>query len=228
MRLSPYARKEESLFIIFPLVLIFGILLFAKPFSVYDFILIIFLFVLSAFSAYFFRHPKRNIKPDDKILYSPADARITEIETRDKSNEFLNEPCVHISMFLSVFNVHINRNPCEGKVAYQKYKKGKFIGAYHKHCAEVNESNEVGLSDVPHYKLCIVKQISGAVARRIVSALKEGDFVEQCIPFGMIKFGSRTDVLFPKPEKYEILVKKGDRVRAGVTPLVRFLVGEGN
>lgn len=190
----------------------------------------------------FFRDPARICPSDENLLLSPADGQITEIETIKESNS-LGIPAIKIGIFLSIFNVHINRAPCNVKVKKVIYKKGQYKNAMNPESSRVNESNELQLvrTSSPQDEL-IVKQISGAIARRIVCKTGPGDELSAAEKFGMIKFGSRTELYAPahlnndnagnNPDKKDnigrdlyqikILVKKGDKVKAGLTPLLRY------
>ena len=169
----------------------------------------------------FFRDPKRAIPDDTRLLLAPADGTVTDIEAIE--NEFIGGKAMRIGIFLSVFNVHINRAPCRGRVEKITYKEGKFKDARSAECSKVNESNDLALirADSPQDRL-VIRQISGAIARRIVCAVKAGDQLQAGEKFGMIKFGSRTELFLPANEEVECLVKKGDKVKAGITPLVRY------
>jgi len=172
------------------------------------------LFCVFIWSLSFFRDPKRRIDYNDNILYSPCDGTVTEIS---------EDEGLRISMFLSLFNVHINRAPCDGIVERITYKKGEYRDARDPLSATVNESNEICLtrSNGPVQSV-IIRQVSGAVARHIVCAAQVGDKLTQGQKFGMIKFGSRTEVILPDTCAYKICVKKGDKVKAGITPLVAY------
>jgi len=184
----------------------------------------------------FFRDPERLVPQDKNLLLSPADGRITDIEIVNES-EFIEGRAVRIGIFLSIFNVHINRAPCNVCVKKISYKKGKFTNAMFPRSGQINESNDLWLTriDPPRERL-IVRQISGAVARRIVCEAREGQNLTGGQRFGMIKFGSRTELYVPKPEdkntathagneieqKPKLLVKVGDKAKAGLTPILRF------
>ena len=222
----PLTRFGLPQLVIYPvLVLVLMIILsvFLKP----VYILIpseILLFLVFLWMLSFFRNPPRTIIPDEKLLYSPADGTITDIaEVADSS---LGMPALRIGMFLSIFNVHVNRSPCSVKIEKVNYKKGQFKNAMSPESSRVNESNDVLMVRLaePNDKL-LVRQISGAIARHIVCAAQEGKEYSQGEAFGMIKFGSRTELYLPLGNngKYEISVKIGDKVRAGLTPLVRYL-----
>ena len=170
----------------------------------------------------FFRDPERRCPSDSNLLLAPADGRITEVETVEETN-FIGGPALRIGIFLSIFNVHINRAPCNVRVEKITYKKGKYLNAMNSQSGRVNESNELDLvrTETPEDKL-IVRQISGAIARRIVCATAEGRELSGGEQFGMIKFGSRTELYLPVSENAKCLVKIGDKVKAGLTPLIKY------
>jgi len=179
------------------------------------FLLAVFIWALS-----FFRDPRRNIPLDERVLLSPADGTITgicETEIPDLGGKAL---C--IGMFLSVFNVHLNRTPCAVRIESIRYKKGQFKNAMSAESGKINESNEVLMTRLaePADRL-LVRQVSGAIARRIVCAAKPGQEYPQGAVFGMIKFGSRTELYLPLREgAYDIMIKTGDKVKAGLSPLL--------
>lgn len=170
----------------------------------------------------FFRDPARLSPADANLLLAPADGRITEIETVEETS-FIGGPALRIGIFLSIFDVHINRAPCNVRIEKITYKKGKYLNAMNPQSGRINESNELDLirTDIPKDKL-IVRQISGAIARRIVCEAAEGRQLSGGERFGMIKFGSRTELYLPVRENAKCLVKTGDKVKAGLTPLVKY------
>lgn len=174
----------------------------------------------------FFRDPYRAVPTDDNLLLAPADGKITDIETVDE-NDFIGETTLRIGIFLSIFDVHINRSPCNAKVKKITYRVGKYKNAANPASGRVNESNDLAMvrTDNPEDKF-LVRQISGAIARRIVCQASEGQKLSGGERFGMIKFGSRTELYVPVREdtewKIKCLVKIGDKVKAGLTPLVRY------
>ena len=170
----------------------------------------------------FFRDPYRTPPSDKNLLLAPADGRITDIETVEEDN-FIGEAAMRIGIFLSIFNTHINRAPCNAKVEKIIYRKGKYKNALNPQSGRVNESNNLGLvrTDSPQQRL-FVRQISGAIARRIVCDVNEGQVLTGGEKFGMIKFGSRTELYVPVRENVQCLVRIGDKVKAGLTPLVRY------
>jgi phosphatidylserine decarboxylase len=170
----------------------------------------------------FFRDPYRVCPQEANLLLSPADGEVTDIEIV-KGNDFVGEHVIRIGIFLSIFNVHINRAPCNAKVEKINYKKGRYTNAMNPKSAQVNESNDLYIvrTDSPRDKL-IVRQISGAIARRIVCATQEGQELSSGERFGMIKFGSRTELYVPARADVKCLVQRGNKVKAGLTPLVRY------
>lgn len=180
--------------------------------STYPYIAAIFLFV-TAFTAYFFRNPIRNIKTNERNVLSPADGKIMNIK-KIEYDEMLKCEVYKITIFLSLFNVHVNRVPLSGTVYYKKYIPGKFFPAFKSHASELNEKNIIGLNcnDIS----ILVVQITGFIARRIVDWVKIGDYLDQGSSFGLIKFGSCTELIIPS-EKVDIKVKIGNKVKGGKT-----------
>ncbi len=162
----------------------------------------------------FFRDPHRRIPTEQHIMVSPADGTVSDI-TEIENDPLLGGPAIRVGIFLSVFNVHINRSPCEGKVLSVTYKKGKFVNAMrHDQASDQNESNTIVLGDEKTGKpIAVVKQIVGLIARRIVSTTEVGQIVERGQRIGMIKFGSRTELTIPKWMEPQIRVKIGQAVR---------------
>jgi phosphatidylserine decarboxylase len=170
----------------------------------------------------FFRDPERQVPQDKNLLLAPADGTVTDIETIDES-EFIKGKALKIGIFLSIFDVHINRSPCRTKVEKITYKEGEFFDARNAESGKRNESNDLWLTrlDAPNDKL-IVRQISGAIARRIVCKTAEGQELLAGQRFGMIKFGSRTELYMPANSNIKCLVKIGDKVKAGLTPMIKY------
>ena len=173
--------------------------------------------VLAIYLAYFFRNPKRITLPDDSLLYSPADGKVMAVEDFH-DDEYLDEDAVKVTIFLSVFNVHVNRSPIRGQIKYQRYTCGGFVPAYKKAASFENERHAIGLEN--ERSRILVIQIAGLLARRIVSWTTLGHNLEQGQCYGMIKFGSSTELVMPK--SVAILVKKGDKVKGGITVIGRF------
>lgn len=169
---------------------------------------------LAAFTAYFFRDPDREVTSEENLVVSAADGRVTRIEKLNP--EDADSPNV-VSVFLSIFDVHINRSPISGEIAEVVYSKGKFVIATREDASQINEQNALTIKNERMTIVC--KQIAGVLARRIVCWKRAGDRVRLGERFGLIRFGSRTDLILP-PE-VEIAVKVGDRVRGGVTIIGR-------
>lgn len=172
--------------------------------------------ILAAFVAFFFRNPPRTIPEEEGILVSPADGVILDI-CEITEDRFINDQAIKVSIFLSVFNVHVNRCPMSGEIKYRSYRPGKFLPAYKGHASEINEKNYVGIENGG--LRILVTQITGFIARRIVCWVNIGDRVERGDLFGLIKFGSCTEIIIPK--NVEVLVKKGDKVVGGETVIGR-------
>ena len=200
----------------------------------------------------FFRDPYRPRPPadpeaDQDLLLAPADGRITDIEVVDENDFIPPEPggprrdaldwipprrtgadrALRIGIFLSIFNAHINRAPCNVKVEKITYRQGEYKNAMNPSSGQVNESNNLILTrtDSPQDRL-VVRQISGAIARRIVCEASPGQELASGEKFGMIKFGSRTELYVPIYTQYDVkcLVQIGDKVKAGLTPLVKYQI----
>ena len=165
----------------------------------------------------FFRDPERNIASEQHAMVSPADGKVSDI-TEIPHSDLLGGPAVRIGIFLSVFNVHVNRSPCDGKVTAVMYKEGKFINAMsHAAASEDNESNTVVIADAASNRpVAVVKQIVGLIARRIICTVAVGDGVERGQRIGMIKFGSRTELYIPKWLEPEVRVAVGQNVRGAM------------
>lgn len=170
------------------------------------------LFVLS-----FFRVPKRKLVTGDQLIVSPADGKVVVIE-ETVDEEYFKGKRLQISIFMSPANVHQNRNPVSGEVVYTQYHKGKYLVAWHPKSSTENERHTVVIRNA-HAEV-LVKQIAGAVARRIVNYLKLGQQADQSAEMGFIKFGSRVDLLLPVGTKVEVGLNQV--VQGGVTVLARF------
>ena len=172
---------------------------------------------LIIFTLNFFRDPERTVPGKSNIVVSPADGRVLFVKDVLDEN-FLNSKAKMVSIFMSPLNVHVNRIPISGKVEYVKYIQGEYLAAFEDKASERNERNEIGITS-PAGKVFFT-QIAGFVARRIISDLKVGDSVNIGNRFGMIKFGSRVDIIVP--EQWQVKVKKDDNVTAGETILFEY------
>lgn len=180
--------------------------------------------VVGVLIAWFFRNPRRDIPSEPGLVVSPADGTIVEIEELP-FDEYVGGPARKIGIFLSIFNVHINRSPVAGRVVGLRYRPGKYLNALRPESARENEQLAVYLEETAApYRGMIVRQITGAIARRIVCWLKPGDDLSRGEQFGMIKLGSRTELVIPYESSLEIRVRPGDKVQAGTTVLARYRV----
>jgi phosphatidylserine decarboxylase len=183
----------------------------------------LFLLSFAALILFFFRDPERKVPQEKDLILSPADGKVIDISEVEEEN-FLRSRVKVVRIFMSVFNVHVQRSPVKGKVEWIKYEPGKFMPAYTKEASGGNESNLIGIqkSDQPdsNRDRILVRQIAGRVARRICCWCKEGDDLVAGQRIGMIRFGSRADVYLP--QEVEIKVNKGDRVVGGETLLGKF------
>ena len=170
----------------------------------------------------FFRDPlgRRPATDDRRDFISPADGRISLVERLDRHEATGDEPAVLVRIFLSVLDVHLNRAPCDGEIVSVTHRPGKYLDARSEESARVNESNLIVLQD-EHGDPVGIRQVSGAIARRIVCPVGVGDRLRRGTRFGMIKFGSTTELIVRDRPGVEVLVAKGDRVTGGVTVLVR-------
>ncbi|OEH86299.1 hypothetical protein BHU72_13820 [Desulfuribacillus stibiiarsenatis] len=173
---------------------------------------------LIIFILYFFRDPKREIVQDETIIYAGCDGTVVEIKDIVE-DRFFHGPAKAIHIFMSPANVHVNRAPISGRVAYTHYQKGKFVPATRENCYEVNERNYIGFEN-DKMKVLIV-QVAGIMARRVVSWVTTNQNVQQGDKVGMIKFSSGTQHMLPID--VEVLVKPGDTVQAGITPIGKVL-----
>lgn len=180
--------------------------------------------VLVAFMVYFFRDPDRPAIQDPNILPAGADGWVRQIETV-RETRFLKCECVRISTFLTPFDVHVNRTPLAGTVTALAYTPGQHVLTIQQAASEVNEHSSILIEG--DGTRCLLRQIVGPIVRRVIYWLEEGQKVEKGGRIGMMKFGSRLDVYFPAGE-VDVLVKKGDRVFAGITPLARLVRKEGS
>lgn len=174
--------------------------------------LVIYLLVLQ-----FFRHPQRQSPKGSHIVVAPADGKVVAIE-EVVEEEYLNAPCRQISIFMSPFNVHVNRSPVEGIVRYVRYHAGKYLVAWHPKSSTENERTTVVI-ETPGQHFILLRQIAGALAKRIRCYVKEGEAVCVGQEFGFIKFGSRVDIFLPIDA--EVCVGIGDKTRGGEDIIAR-------
>ena len=174
--------------------------------------------ILTVFCVNFFRDPDANDNSNENEILSPAQGKVVQIKEVE-NDDFIGGPANQISIFLNVFNIHVNSHPMSGKITYFKYQKGKMLAAFNHLASEENEQSVIGIEN-DKCKL-IHKQITGLIARRIICRVEEGQEVQKGERFGMIRFGSRCDVIIPK--SVEIKVKVGDKVERGETVIGEIL-----
>ncbi|NIQ38566.1 MAG: phosphatidylserine decarboxylase family protein [Proteobacteria bacterium] len=175
--------------------------------------------LLTAFAVYFFRNPKREIPASDSVVLSPADGRVLRVD-RFVEDRFLKQETTRVSIFMSLFDVHINRAPVSGVLAEKRYNPGRFHLANTEKSSMENEQNALVIMRKDGLKIAFV-QIAGWIARRIVCYPDEGALLRKGEIFGMIRFGSRLDIYLP--ERVETIVKPGERVRGGESVLGRII-----
>ncbi len=176
--------------------------------------------IIILFTLWFFRDPERVIPAealnDQSIIIAPADGKIVEILEMEEK-EFFKGKARQISIFLSPLDVHVNRSPVSGKVEFYRYMQGDYMVAWHPKASELNEQSRIGVQN--EYGKVFFKQITGVLARRIVCTVKQGDKLSTGEQIGMMKFGSRMDIILPLDA--EILVQKDERTRGGETIIAR-------
>ncbi len=167
----------------------------------------------TVFIVFFFRDPEREVPRDPGAVVAPADGRVVSVETVSES-PFSQGSCRKIGIFMSVFNVHVNRMPYAGCIKAVRYSKGSFLAADRERASLINEQNAILLEVEPAHRITVV-QVAGLIARRIVCKVRENEAVSKGQRFGLIRFGSRVDLYLP--EAVPLRVCAGDRVQAGVS-----------
>jgi phosphatidylserine decarboxylase len=200
--------------VIVAVVLLLTVLLISPRYPILGWLLGIGIVGLLIFILSFFRIPNRTYTEDDDVIVAPCDGTVVVIE-EVQPDEYFKDRRLQLSIFMSPLNVHVNRNPVSGEVLYSQYHKGKYLVAWHPKSSTDNERHTVVYKH--GNKELLVKQIAGALAKRIVNYLKPGDVVKQGEEMGFIKFGSRVDLLLPLDMKTE--VKINQKVKGGVTVL---------
>ncbi len=172
-------------------------------------------FILILFLCFFFRKPRRSFSPDDHLIFAPADGRIVAVEETYES-EFFSDKRIQVSVFMSIWNVHMNWYPVSGKIIFYRYHPGDYYVARYPKSSEKNERNTLVIENKFVGKI-LVRQIAGAVARRIISNASQDKIINQGNELGFIRFGSRVDLFLPPGTR--ILVKPGDQVRGLISPV---------
>ncbi|MBN2428974.1 MAG: phosphatidylserine decarboxylase family protein [Deltaproteobacteria bacterium] len=203
---QPIAREG------YPFIFLFGFITLVFAVLGWGFLTLI-LLLLTLFTTFFFRNPERRLPRDEKAVISPADGKIVFAGLVNEER-YLGAEVKKISIFMSPLNVHVNRVPLAGKVVDMHYHKGKFLNASLDKASDLNERSEMILETENGARILLV-QIAGLIARRIVSYPEIGDQLEKGLRYGIICFGSRVDIYFPK--EWKINVKNGDQVIGGET-----------
>ncbi len=203
--------------VIAAVVVLLSVLLIMPRFPIVGWIVALGIVGLLIFILSFFRIPTRDHAAGEDIIVAPCDGKVVVIEEVE-ADEYFQGKRLQLSIFMSPLNVHVNRNPVSGEVLYSQYHPGKYLVAWHPKSSTENERHSVVYRQ--HGKEMLVKQIAGALAKRIVNYLKPGDKVEMGGEMGFIKFGSRVDLLLPLDAKIE--VKMNQKVKGGVTVLGRW------
>jgi phosphatidylserine decarboxylase len=162
----------------------------------------------------FYRDFNRRIPSGPNLMVAPADGRVTEITELSHYAPF-NGPALKVSIFLSVLDVHVNRSPCDGTVLWTRYEEGLFLDARHPECTDKNQSNTLCIAGTDGAAIAVVKQIVGAIARRIIAPVAPGERLTRGQRFGMIAFGSRTELYVPAQEKWRVAVPLNTQVKGG-------------
>ena len=218
--LTPYGKREIILSIVFAS-LLFGVcfVLFAiTGRSVFRYLISVPLLII-LFTLFFFRDPKRKITYRDCAILSPCDGYVTHIDTAEEPY-FFKGKAQRVSIFMTMFDVHVQRSPINGEVIFLEHHPGQFLNAQKEASLSKNENNVIGIK-TDHGFPILVKQIAGVFARRIVCRVNKGDRITQGEKIGMVKFGSRGEIWLPLDIEFEVLVKKGEHVKGGLTVLGR-------
>lgn len=226
MILSRFGLREWGLSGLAALVLIAVFIVIAAQWApITGFSLALFIFICWLALAAFFRNPCREIPADIRLMVSPADGVVKDIGVvSDHGIEpFAGQSALRIGIFLSVLDVHLNRASSDLEVTCKHYRKGRYLDARNPDCARENEAMTIGgTATIDGFEFPMaIRQVSGAIARRIVCPVETGDKIKRGAIYGMIKFGSRTELYIPVSEDFEVQVKVGDRVFAGSSVMVR-------
>ena len=173
------------------------------------------------FVLWFFRDPERGVKAAESALIAPADGKVVEI-AEVKETHYIHGRAKKVAIFMTIADVHVNRSPCEGRVEWVRHQPGRFLNALGPKASIENECTMIALRDREKRQV-LLKLVAGLIARRIICPLRPGDSLRRGQRLGMITFGSRVEVLLPAREDFRVLVQLGQRVRAGVTVLGKWM-----
>lgn len=212
--MAQYARLEVTL------IALAGVVATAVVWHAFGFWALLPLVVAAALLA-FYRDPERAVVRDERAILAPADGRVVAVEPDVEGRD--GRRVLRIMIFLSVFNVHVNRSPCDGRVQAVQYRRGEFLNALAAEADTRNECNTLTLEPAPPLPGPVqVRQIAGVLARRIVCTARSGVALTAGERFGMIKLGSRTEVTLPADERWQVVVRVGEPVYAGLSVLARW------
>lgn len=203
--------------LLFGIINILSFYFISFSFPVISWLIFIVTLIFLIFIISFFRIPARKLTINEEAIIAPADGKVVTIE-EVQADEYFSDKRIQVSIFMSPLNVHVNRNPVSGNIVYSQYHKGKYLVAWHPKSSLENERHTVVYNK--NGKEILLKQIAGAVAKRIVNYLQPGQEVKQTEEMGFIKFGSRVDLLLPT--NAAIQVKIGDKAQGGVTIVARW------
>lgn len=226
MTLTRYGLKEWGSTLVIALLLIaVFVYLSTRCWTPFWIVLAVVTLVAWLALAAFFRNPARDIPADPALIVSPADGVVKDIGVAEFRQEPFSGEALRIGIFLSVFNVHLNRASADWKTVSKHYREGRYLDARNPECARENEAMTLaGTARAGAFEFPMaIRQISGAIARRIVCPVEPGRKLAKGEAYGMIKFGSRTELYLPVSTRLEILVKPGDRVTAGETVMARVI-----
>lgn len=223
MTLTRYGIREWGGSAVIAVVLLAGCYFLARSVNLYLGVIPGALIVLIwGYIAFFFRNPKRTLPENPELLLSPADGVVRDITVVEDFDQAPFEgKALRIGIFLSVFNVHVNRVPAELQVVSKHYREGRYLDARNTNCIKENEAMTIAGNAAAAGKNfpMAIRQISGAIARRIVCPVEPGELIARGKIYGMIKFGSRTELYLPCDDSFEVLVKPGDKVKGGISVL---------
>ena len=225
MTLTHYGIREWGGGGLIALILLAGCWFLAKYVNLYLGVIPgIFILLVYGFIAFFFRNPRRKLPEDVTLLISPADGTVRDITVVEDFDQAPFEgKALRIGIFLSVLSVHVNRTPADLQVVSKHYREGKYLDARNPDCARENEAMTIAGKASCEGKTfpMAIRQISGAIARRIVCPVEPGTLLKRGKIYGMIKFGSRTELYLPVDDNFEILVKPGDKVSGGSSVIAK-------
>lgn len=217
MSIHKEGYKILAFSLLFLIVLNIVVSIFWSDLTLFVWAVIICSLALYVFMLFFFRLPDRSLEPNHGLIYAPADGKVVVIEETEET-EYFKDTRLQVSIFMSPFNVHSNRYPVSGKIKFVRYHPGNNMVAWHPKSSELNERSTIVIETIDGTEI-LIRQIAGAVARRIVTYSREGKDVMQGDELGFIKFGSRVDLFLPVGTEIEVPILQ--QVRANMSILAR-------